>query len=87
MENQTYTGRNQAAVSIGNWIITLILICVPVINIVMMIIWAFSSRTPVSKSNFAKAALIIWVVGTILLWIFWGSISAMMMRNGYYPPM
>lgn len=47
-------------VSLGDWILTLFLLAIPVINIVMLFVWAFSSGTPVSKANFAKATLI-WI--------------------------
>lgn len=56
---------SERAVSIGDWILTFILLLLPVVNIVMMFVWAFSSNTPKSKSNFFKAYLI--VVGVMLL--------------------
>ncbi|MCD7850198.1 MAG: hypothetical protein LUH63_10940 [Parabacteroides sp.] len=49
----------------------------------MLLIWAFGKSTPISKANFAKAALILWLIGMVLVLIFWGSISSMMMRG--YP--
>ena len=56
---------SERAVSIGDWILTFIILLLPVVNIVMMFVWAFSSNTPKSKSNFFKAYLI--VVGVMLL--------------------
>ena len=51
---------NNKDVSIGDWILTLILTSIPVVNIVMLCIWAFGGdNTPVSKKNWAKATLII----------------------------
>lgn len=52
---------NNAPVSVGNWMLTLLLTFIPLVNIVMMLIWAFSSSTPPSKANWAKAALL-WMV-------------------------
>lgn len=56
---------SERAVSIGDWILTFIILLLPVVNIVMMFVWAFSSNTPKSKSNFFKAYLI--VVGVMIL--------------------
>jgi hypothetical protein len=44
-------------VSTGDRIITLIISMIPVVNIVMLLIWAFGSNTNPSKANWAKAYL------------------------------
>jgi len=44
-------------VSTGDWIITLIISMIPLVNIVMLLIWAFGSNTNPSKANWAKAYL------------------------------
>lgn len=72
MENKNYS-----QVSIGNWILTFILLSIPIVNIVMLFVWAFSSTTRISKKNFAIAALImmlIAIIGGIAVGIFFGSI-------------
>lgn len=50
--------RNNYPVSTGNWVITLLITAIPLVNIVMLFVWAFSSETNASKSNWAKASLI-----------------------------
>lgn len=45
-------------VSMKEWLITLLILMVPCVNIVMMFVWAFSSTEKKSKSNFFKAQLI-----------------------------
>lgn len=45
-------------VTMGEWLISLLLMCIPCVNIVLMFVWAFGSTTNKSKSNFFKAALI-----------------------------
>lgn len=61
---------NHAPVSLGNWMLTLFLTFIPLVNIIMLLVWAFSSSTPPSKANWAKAALlwmvIIFVIGILL---------------------
>lgn len=82
MENQEQiTNRNQSVVTIGDWIITMILMCIPVVNFIMLLVWAFSNSTPVSKANWAKASLIFMVIGFVLLILFWGSIMGIALSN------
>lgn len=61
MENTTYK-----PVTVGDWIITYLLMGIPLVNIVLMFVWAFGSNTPASKANWAKAMLIIMLFGIIL---------------------
>lgn len=51
-------------VSMGEWLICMLLMMVPCVNIVMMFVWAFSKTEKKSKSNFFKIQLI--VTGIIL---------------------
>ena len=50
---------------VGEWLISLLIMMVPCVNIVMMFVWAFSSTEKKSKSNFFKAELIF--MGIILV--------------------
>ena len=45
-------------VKMGEWLISLLLMMVPCVNIIMMFVWAFSKTEKKSKSNFFKAQLI-----------------------------
>ena len=36
-------------ISIGNWIISLILTMIPIVNIIMLFVWAFSNGTNPTK--------------------------------------
>ena len=46
-------------VSLGEWIITLIILAIPLVNLIMLIVWAVSGNTNPSKQNYARATLII----------------------------
>lgn len=82
MENpEQMTNHNQSIVTIGDWIITLILMCIPLVNFIMLLVWAFSSSTPVSKANWAKATLIFMIIGFVLMLLFWGSIMGALFYN------
>lgn len=48
-------------VSVGEWILTLLIASIPLINLIMLFVWAFGSNTKLSKANWAKATLI-WIV-------------------------
>lgn len=77
------TERNQKVVSVGDWMITTLIMIIPIVNFVMLFVWALSSSTPKSKSNWAKASLIWMAIGIGLLVIFWGSLGAMFIAAGY----
>jgi cobalamin biosynthesis Mg chelatase CobN len=51
-------------VGVGEWMLTTLVMMIPLVNIIMMFVWAFSSKTKKSKSNYFKATLI-WM----LIWI------------------
>lgn len=51
-------------VSVGEWIVSMLLMLVPCLNIIMMFVWAFGKSEKKSKSNFFKASLI--YMGVIL---------------------
>ncbi|QOC24103.1 hypothetical protein IC757_08390 [Wenzhouxiangella sp. AB-CW3] len=50
--------QNDQNVSLGNWMLTLFLTFIPIVNIIMLIVWAVSAGTPPSKQNWARAALL-----------------------------
>lgn len=45
--------------TVGEYIGTFLLMCLPIVNIVMLFVWAFSSSTKRAIKNFARAQLII----------------------------
>lgn len=49
---------NQGTQSVGQWMLTLLIMFIPLVNIVALLIWAFGSSTHPEKSNWAKATLI-----------------------------
>ncbi len=56
--------------SVGAWMLTLFLMCIPVVGIVMLFMWAFGSNAPEFKRNFARAVLIFAVIVGVLTAIF-----------------
>lgn len=54
-------------VSIGGWIGVMLLTCLPIVNLIMLFVWAFSSSTKKSLKNYARAALILALIGVVLV--------------------
>ncbi|MFS6938617.1 hypothetical protein [Neisseria animaloris] len=54
------------AVGLGEWIVTLIVLMIPLVNIIMLLVWAFSSGTNPSKANFCKAQLLFMLVSIVI---------------------
>lgn len=67
--NAQIAERESMPVSLGDWIITLIVLCIPIVNIVMMFVWGFSAGTPPSKRNYCRAALIMMAVMFVLYFL------------------
>ena len=68
--------KNQDTLTVGDWMIILLLISIPIVNIIMLFVWALSSDTNETKSNFAKATLM-WFVVIIILWVlFFASLAS-----------
>ncbi len=61
---------NNERISVGDWLITIIITAIPLVGIIMLFVWAFSSNTNPSKSNWAKATLIMIAIAIVLSIIF-----------------
>lgn len=60
-------------ISVKEWMLTILLLAIPVVNIIMLFVWAFSSGTNQTKANYAKASLL-WLAIGIVLYIIFGVI-------------
>ncbi|MBQ6787476.1 MAG: hypothetical protein IJO85_07135 [Lachnospiraceae bacterium] len=84
---QVYQNENlEEPVTFGDWMLSLLLMMIPCVNIVMMFVYAFGNGKK-SKSNFFKAYLV-WmlisiVLSVIIIAIFGASMAAMMATMGY----
>ena len=81
MNGQNQIGHQQApVVSVKEWLITNLIMMIPLVNIVMMLVWAFNSNTNPNKANYFKAALILFaivmVIYLVLAVVFFGSVAA-----------
>ena len=81
MTEQNQIGHQQAPiVSVKEWLITNLIMMIPLVNIVMMLVWAFGSNTNPNKANYFKAALILFaivmVIYLVLAVVIFGSVAA-----------
>jgi hypothetical protein len=60
----------QTPMSVANWVITLIITAIPLLGIIMLFVWAFGDNAYKERSNYAKAALILAVIGIVLSIVF-----------------
>ncbi len=71
----------EGPVTMGEWVISLLIMLVPCANIIMAFVWAFSKKEKKSKSNYFKAYLIFLaaeiVIGIILVIIYLAAIGSM----------
>jgi uncharacterized membrane protein YidH (DUF202 family) len=69
---------DEKVVHISEWIVTLLVLSVPVVNLVAALYWAFSKKEtrPESKRTYAKAYLIIQAVIFALVMLFVGLMLA-----------
>jgi heme/copper-type cytochrome/quinol oxidase subunit 2 len=73
MDDQEVTSDNWKVISTGEWVLYIFLFSIPVVNIIMLCVWAFGRHSNPTKTNFGRAGLI-WVVIYIVLYIIFGVI-------------
>ncbi len=64
--------------TVGNWIVTMILLAIPLVNLIMLIVWAASSTENPNRKNWAIAQLIFMGIFIALYIIFFSAIVGMM---------
>ena len=62
---QQVQGNLSPTVTIGDWFVFVLLQCIPVVNIIMLIVYACDSTKP-SRANFAKLSIILMVISCII---------------------
>ncbi len=58
--------------SFGQWLLVLVLLSIPVVNIILAVIWSISSGTNHNKRNFSRA----WLTLTVIAMVIGGVIAA-----------
>ncbi len=55
----------EPVMSVGQWLITSLIMSIPCINIVMLFVWGFGDGNR-NRANYCKASLILWIIGLAL---------------------
>lgn len=68
-QQQNYYQPNQVPleepVSLGDWILTLIIMAIPCVNLIMMFVWGFGSGVKTSKKNYCRAMLVFLLIAVV----------------------
>jgi len=69
-EPQHFNFREPTApiMTVGNWVVTMLLMMIPLVNIILLIVWAASSTENPNRKNWAISQLIFAAIA-IVLWI------------------
>lgn len=68
--------------TVGDWLITMLILIIPIVNIVMLFIWGFGS--PDARRNYARASLIWMAIGIVLMLVFYGVVFAFIFSLNSY---
>ncbi|SES22786.1 hypothetical protein [Psychrobacillus sp. OK032] len=68
--------------SVGEWLITMLIMIIPIVNIVMLFVWGFGS--PDKRRNYARASLIWMAISIVLIIIFYGAIFAIIFSTSSF---
>jgi len=78
-------GYDTSPMSVGDWVITMILLAIPVVGIVMLIYWIVSSTGNINRRNYCLASLVIVAIAIVIgivFAVFFGGMAALMGTHG-----
>ncbi|MDR6550707.1 hypothetical protein [Paenibacillus qinlingensis] len=63
METTNYgLDQRENVMTVKNWLITSLILMIPIVNIVMLFVWAFGDNANKNKANYAKASLLLMLI-------------------------
>ncbi|MBO6620888.1 MAG: hypothetical protein JJ892_04380 [Balneola sp.] len=68
--------------SLKDWVVTMLITFIPMVGFIMLFVWGFSDSANPNKKNWARAALIMLAVSTVLYFIIFVLIFGTMMAAG-----
>jgi hypothetical protein len=79
--------QDTSPMTVGQYIVTFLLLCIPLANLVLLFVWGFGHSVNLNKRNLARAILVFAAI-SVILWIILGGVIAGMMSSmmggGYY---
>ena len=52
--------------STGQFLLMFILMAIPLVNIILLFVWAFSGNTNINRRNYCRAALLLLLIGVCI---------------------
>jgi hypothetical protein len=71
-----YTTEDTSVFTFKQWVITLIVMMIPCVNIIMCFVWGFSSGGNLNRKNFCKAQLVVIAISILLIFVFYAILGA-----------
>lgn len=81
---RTERASNPEPVSMKEWLVTLLILLIPIVNLIMPFVWAFGGGSNPSKANFFKAQIIVALIGIVLWFLFVGTFVASIFGSRMY---
>lgn len=86
-KNHQSPATNESVMSVKDWLLTFVVMMIPIVNLVMMIIWAIKAENP-SKRNYFIASWIMFaimiVLYLILFMVFGSALIGAAMGSGQF---
>ncbi|WP_391206258.1 hypothetical protein [Psychrobacillus sp. L4] len=67
--------KTASEMSVGEWLITMLIMIIPIVNIVMLFVWGFGNADP--RRNYARASLIWMAISIVLVILFYSAMFAL----------
>lgn len=66
----------------SDWLLTLLISMIPLVNIIMLLVWAFGNKTNPNKANWSKAMLVYTaiIIGIYIIVLLVFGVSALALR-------
>jgi hypothetical protein len=66
MIHKNYIDRHEA-VTLKEWVVSYLLLCIPVVGVIFAIYWAFSDQIKISKQTWAQCILLFYIFFILLI--------------------
>lgn len=67
-DNNNLTNQDTSVMTLGQWMLTLLIIAIPCVNIVMLFVWGFGAGNE-NRKNYCRAVLIFAGIGIVIYFL------------------
>ena len=71
------------AMSVGEWMVTMLVTAIPLVGFIMLFVWAFSDGTNPNKKSWARASLVFFAIIIVLYFVVGAAALVGMASYGY----